>query len=68
MKLNYKKGLLVAFALMMNVVLIAQVPSPDEGPSGGGDPPAPISSYLIWLAVAGVAYAAFQYNANRKKA
>ena len=65
MKFNYSKFLLSIVMLTVSFATFAQ-PDPDEE-VGGGDPPAPINTKLIYLAIIGIAFAYYQFNAYRKR-
>ncbi|MDI1254459.1 MAG: hypothetical protein PSV16_00030 [Flavobacterium sp.] len=67
MKFNYSKFLLTLVMFTVSFATFAQAPDPDSL-VGGGDPPAPINSKLIYLAIIGIAFAYYQFNANRKRA
>ncbi len=67
MKFNYKTLLLSIIMLTVSFATFAQTPDPDEL-VGDEDPPAPINTYLIWLAIAGIAFACYQIKARRKTA
>ena len=67
MKFNYSKFLLSIVMLAVSFATFAQAPDPDDE-VGGDDPPAPINTKLIYLAIIGIAFAYYQFNANRKRA
>lgn len=59
---------ILVFLLATGFIMFAQGPGTDD-PDGGQedpDPPAPISTQLIALAVAGASFA-FYYHSNKKK-
>ena len=67
MKFNYPKFLLTVIMLTVSFASFAQIPDPDED-VGDPDPPAPINTKLIWLAILGVVFAYYQFRAYRKRA
>ncbi|MBU3682211.1 MAG: hypothetical protein FGM16_09770 [Flavobacterium sp.] len=81
MKTRLYKIVFLAYLLLTNFILFAKdgggdvlgdgiVTDGDAGTdgSGGGDPPAPINSQLIWLALIGLAFAYYLYKNKKIKA
>jgi len=67
MKINYKTVILSIFMLTVNFVTFALPADPNEGDTGGGDPPASIDTKLIWLAIVGIAFAYYQIKSRRNR-
>ena len=53
--------------LTVNFVTFALPADPNEGDTGGGDPPASIDTKLIWLAIVGIAFAYYQIKSRRNR-
>lgn len=71
MKNSLMKLYLLAFFLISDFVLFAQTPGDDDGTGGGlegnDDPPAPINSKVIYLAVVGIAFAAYYFSSRKQQ-
>jgi len=69
MKFNYAKFFLTVVLLAMNFAVSAQLPDPNDGDTGGSDPPAtPVNTQIIYLAIVAIAFAYYQIKVSRKKA
>ncbi len=67
MKLNYAKFFLTVALLAMNFAVSAQLPDPNDGDTGGDDPPAPVNTYIIYLGIAAVLFAFFQIRSQMSR-
>jgi hypothetical protein len=65
MKFNYKTIFLSIIMLSVSLATFAtdEIPEPPEET----DPPAPINTQLIWLAIVAIAFAYYQINTRRKR-
>lgn len=68
MKKNLLNFYIFTLCLFSSIAMFATDPSnTGEGGDSIEDPEAPINSRLIWLLVAGIAFAFYYYSNNRKK-
>lgn len=69
MKSSILKWYLLVFLFASDFVMFAQPgDEEEEGPSqeGDDDPPAPINTKLIWLAIVGISFAFYLYNRKQQ--
>lgn len=59
MRINYNKIMLTMLLFAVSFASFAQLPNPDGAGTGDTDPPAPINSKIIYLALCAVAFAFF---------
>lgn len=69
MKNSLMKLYLLAFFLVSDFVVFAQSPGDDDGTGGGlegnDDPPAPINTKMIYLAMLGIAFAYYFFSKRK---
>lgn len=65
MRINYNKIMLTMLLFAVSFASFAQLPDPDGPGTGGEDPPAPINSKIIYLALVAVAFAFFYMRRSK---